>query len=277
MLRSLLVIAMVLGATRVDADPDPKPATSKHQGKRAKKPVKSKRGSSRSKQRKTFSRSIAVVKRDYDGLPPGFSWPPTRAMDDAGKVCERKLDGLGVKWEHAKRPGRVADPIVITDGMLGGIKYTNRFGPKASSTMECQLGLALATIGPELKGLGVREVKFGSIYDLSYIRTFRGRELSRHAIAVAMDIGAFVDDTGREVSVEKSYKDGDSLLIAVESLFTATGEFHNIITPKNDPISHYNHFHVEAVVSFLRSDAPALSSASPDTRKIERAARASRR
>ncbi|MBS1120440.1 MAG: hypothetical protein H6Q90_2668 [Deltaproteobacteria bacterium] len=256
----MLVIPILLGAIRVEADPVTRSAAINHQRKHTKKPVKlSKRGSTRKIQRKTFSRAIAVVKRMYDGLPPGFSWPPSRAMDDAGKACERKLDALGVQWKPARRQGRIADPIVITDGMLGGIEYTNRFGPKASSTMECQLGLALATIGPELKGLGVREVKFGSIYDLSYIRTFRGRELSRHAIAVAMDIGAFVDDTGREVNVETSYKDGDILLTAVESLFLATGEFHNIITPHNDPISHYNHFHVEAVVSFLAPDAPALS------------------
>ncbi len=255
----IAVTALLAGGMRVEAAPGAKSTASKQPTKHAKKSTKqkstkaksSRRGSKKRKlDRKTFSRSVAVVKRMYDGLPPGFSWPPTRAMDDAGKACERKLDALGVHWERAKRQGRIANPVVITDGILGGIKYTNRFGPKASSTMDCQLGLALATIGPELKVIGVREIKYGSIYDRSYIRTFKGRELSRHAIAVAMDIGAFVDDTGREVIIETAYKTADPLLVAVQSLFIATAEFHNIITPQNDPISHYNHFHVEAVVSF---------------------------
>jgi hypothetical protein len=242
MRRLLIGLLVCAWAMPVHAAPEKKQSAKTAKRKSAKK-KKDRRD------RKTFSRAIEA-KRFYDGLPPGFTWPPTRAMDDAGKACEAKLDALGVKWERAKRPGRVADPILITDGMLGGVKYTNWFGPGPSSTMECQLGLALATIGPELRVLGVREVKFGSVYDLSYIKTPRGRMLSRHAIGTAMDIGAFVDDLGREVKVAESYKSGDNLLLAVEELFIASSDFHNIITPHNDPISHDNHFHVEAVVSF---------------------------
>ncbi len=256
MLRWMVVLAVLAWGAGAHAAPA-KSGASKSDKKRSKK-----KSAKRSwKDRKTFSRSVPVAKRVYDGLPPGFTWPPNRTMDDAGKACEKKLDGLGVKWQHVARQGRIADPIEITDMKLGGIKYTNRF--KSSSTMECQLGLALAIIGPELLGLGVREVKFGSIYDLSYIRGINGRELSRHAIAVAMDIGSFVDDTGREVTVEASYKTGDNLLLAIERLFIANAEFHNIITPKNDPISHYNHFHVEAVVSFKAPDTRTLSMTSP--------------
>ncbi|MEO8700940.1 MAG: extensin family protein [Kofleriaceae bacterium] len=253
MVRLALAIALISGVvTRTEAEP-----TKAKQAKASKSKSKSK--SKRQERRKTFSRAITVSKRVYDGLPPGFSWPPNRAMDDAGKACEAKLTGMGVKWEHVKRVGRVANPIIISDGMLGKIKYTNMFGAKASSTMECQLGVALATIGPELYGLGVREVKYGSIYDLSYIKGIRGRELSRHAIAVAMDIGSFVDNTGRDVKVTTSYNEGDNLLLAIEELFIASSDFHNIITPKNDPISHYNHFHVEAVVDFRAPSRPALS------------------
>jgi hypothetical protein len=258
MLRMALALAVVSAGVRVEAAPS-KPEA----GKRVKKPAKaSKRGGARrdkSSRKKAFSRSIEA-KRLYDGLPPGFSWPPTRPMEEAGRACEAKLDAMGVKWQHAAKLGRIANPITITDRMLGGIKYTNMFGDKASNTMECQLGVALATIGPELHGLGVREVKYGSIYDLSYIRTLRGgRTLSRHAIAVAMDIGSFVDETGRDVKVVTSYKDGDNLLLALEELFIASSDFHNVITPKNDPVSHYNHFHVEAVVDFRAPSRTTLS------------------
>ncbi|MEJ7603128.1 MAG: extensin family protein [Kofleriaceae bacterium] len=251
MVRGFLVLAVALGV----ASPTPAEAQSESRTRVSKASKKSKRNK-RNKRNQTFSRSITVAKRVYDGMPPGFTWPPTRAMKEAGTTCERKLDTLGVQWEHASKEGRIANPIVIKDGMLGGIKYTNRFGAKASSTMECQLGVALASVGPSLRELGIREVKFGSIYNRSYIRGFQGRrELSRHGIAVAMDIGIFVDDAGREVSIESSYRSRDKLLLAAEALFIAAPEFHNIITPKNDPISHYNHFHVEAVVSFRAPDA----------------------
>ena len=250
MFRRFLVLAVTLGVAGVPAPAEAQsdPGT----GSKASKASKaSKKRIKRNKRSKTFTRSIAVEKRVYDGMPPGFSWPPNRAMKEAGTTCERKLDSLGVKWERAPKEGRIAHPVVIPDGMLGGIKYSNRFGARASSTMECQLGVALASIGPGLRDLGIREVKFGSIYNRSYIRGVGGRrELSRHGIAVAIDIGIFVDDTGREVSIESSYRRGDKLLRAAEELFLAAPEFHNIITPKNDPISHYNHFHVEAVVSF---------------------------
>jgi hypothetical protein len=119
---------------------------------------------------------------------------------------------------------------------------------------ECQLALALARIGPELRVLGVREVKFGSIYDWSYVPYVGGKILSRHALAVAMDIGSFVDDTGRELKVE-TYRKGDPLLLALEQLFVNHASFHNILSPRNDPKGHYNHFHVEAVVDFTRPNS----------------------
>lgn len=251
MLRLLISLAVLAQVAPAAAAPEP---VAKQ--KKTKKPARKKKLSKREARlaKKTFSRSIEA-KRYYDGLPPGFAWPPTRAMDDASAACTAKLDRLGVAWQSAPRPGRVAAPIVITDGMLGGIKYTNMFGPSANSVMDCQLALALATIGPELHVLGVRQVKFGSIYDQSYIKTPRGRVLSRHAIAVAMDIGSFVDETGRDIRVVESYKGGDNLLLAIEELFIASSDFHNIITPHNDPISHDNHFHVEAVVDFRRPAA----------------------
>lgn len=245
MLRLALALAVVSSSvTQVDAAPSKSRTTAKKRTK------PSTTRTTRAKRGKHVSRGVLSTKRMYDGLPPGFSWPPTASMIEAGKECEAKLDRAGVKWKHAEAAGRIANPVDITDMMLGGIKYTNMWGPKASSKMECQLALALASIGPELYGLGVREVKFGSIYDWSYVRYQRWRMLSRHAIAVAIDIGSFVDETGRDVKVLHSYKKRDNLLIALEQLFTTNSNFHNIITPKTDPVGHANHFHVEAVVDF---------------------------
>jgi len=255
MVRWIVAIAVLASAPPAQADPAESKPRASNTDQRASKPTK--KTTSTRRKSNVFSRHIET-KRVYDGMPPGFSWPLTRAMGDASRDCEARLDVLGVTWKRATRAGHIADPIVITDMMLGGIKYTNVFGAKASSTMDCQLALALVAVGPDLYQLGVREAKFGGIYNWSYVRSFNGNVLSRHAIGVAMDINSFVDDTGRDVQVVKSYKQGEALLLAIEKLFVDGNLFHNVITPRNDPISHDNHFHVEAIVDFRAPAKPAF-------------------
>src|SRR5258706_14601995 len=75
---------------------------------RAKQKAKSKSSSN------VFARRIEA-KRVYDGLPPGFTWPPTRAMGEISRTCEAELDKLGLQWKPAAPLGRIVDPIVITD------------------------------------------------------------------------------------------------------------------------------------------------------------------
>lgn len=240
MLRWIVALAVLASALVAGAEPA-----------KTKRPAKKSKGKSN-----VFSRKIEA-KRVYDGMPPGYDWPPTRAMDSASKTCEAKLDAAGVHWKSAGALGRIVDPIEITDMMLGGIKYKNNFGSKGKSTMECQLALALANVGTDLYQLGVREVHFGQVYDWSYVKSFNGTVLSRHAIGVAMDIASFVDDKGNDVKVVESYKKGDPLLLALEKLFVDGDAFHNVISPRNDPVSHYNHFHVEAIVDFRTPPKPA--------------------
>ena len=54
----------------------------------------------------------------------------------------------------------------------------------------------LAAIGPELVAIGVREVRYGSIYRNTNVRAHGATKpiLSRHALGIAMDIKAFVDE-----------------------------------------------------------------------------------
>jgi hypothetical protein len=188
--------------------------------------------------------------------PLGFTWPPTHAMLEAEKTCESKLDRAGVVWEHSKAEGRVVDPIVVPSMTFGGIKYTNMWGSKGPHVLDCQLALALETIGPELHALGVREVKYGSIYRWSNVRSGGVTKpyLSRHGLGLAMDIGSFVDEAGRNVVVENDYKTGDALLHGIEQLINANGNFRIVLTPKNDPISHHNHFHIEAKADYTSPD-----------------------
>ena len=168
-------------------------------------------------------------------------------MDAAAKTCEADLDALGVTWKRSAPEGRIAAPIEVPDGMLGGIKYTSKWRSPPHK-LDCQLARALAQVGRDLHAIGVREVRWGSIYRWSNVRT-QGSELpylSRHALGLAMDIVEFIDDTGRVANVEQHYNGGDTLLLGIEQLVNTSGKFRIVLTPKNDPQSHDDHFHVEA-------------------------------
>jgi hypothetical protein len=182
-----------------------------------------------------------------DNLPRGFVWPASPAMQSASKACEADLDALGVTWKHAAPEGRMADAIEVPDGKLGGIQYTSLWRSPPHK-LDCQLARALAQVGKDLHALGVREVKWGSVYRWSNVRT-QGTELpflSRHALGLAMDIVEFVDDTGRVANVKRDYPSDDALLLGIEHLVNTSARFRIVLTPKNDPKSHHDHFHVEA-------------------------------
>ena len=180
-----------------------------------------------------------------DNMPRGWTWPPSKTMVAAAKACEAKLDELGVTWQSAKREGHVVDAIAVAE--LGGIAYTDVFD-KRVPVMDCQLALALATVAPRLYELGVREVRVGSTYRWTKVRVGGKTKdmLSRHALGIAMDVVSFIDDSGRDAVVAKDYKDGDELLLAIERAIDDSGTFRLVLTPKNDPISHKDHFHLEA-------------------------------
>jgi hypothetical protein len=197
------------------------------------------------------SRRAGVAKANGSNLPRGFTWPPSQAMAAAEAACERELAAAEVAWKPAPREGHIADAVTIDDGALGGIAYAPVFG-KGPYKLDCQLALALHTIGPELYAAGVREVRFGSIYRWSNVRVGGKTKnvLSRHALGLAMDVVSFVDDTGREANVARDYPRGDPLLLEVEQTINASSSFRLVLTPKNDPISHKDHFHIEANPSY---------------------------
>jgi hypothetical protein len=193
------------------------------------------------------ARRTGAAKPTASNMPRGFTWPPSRAMLAVEAACERSLDAAGVAWHRATREGHIVDALTIDDATLGGITYTPVFG-KGPYKLDCQLALALVTIAPELAAAGVREVRFGSIYRWSQVRV-GGKTLntlSRHALGLAMDVVSFVDADGREARVARDYAAGDSLLLEIERTINASSAFRLVLTPKNDPISHKDHFHIEA-------------------------------
>ncbi len=203
--------------------------------------------------RRKHGRKVAANMRwsKEQHLPKGFAWPPNKLMKKANAACEDNLDGLGLVWEHATPEGKTVDPIYVPGMEIGGIKYTPAYG-KGRRRLSCQLVQELAAIGPDLYALGVREIRFGSIYRNTNVRVHGTRKpfLSRHALGIAMDIKAFVDESGRVANVELEYLKGDPLLHGIEDMVNRSHRFRIVLTPGNDPLSHYDHFHIEAAVDF---------------------------
>jgi hypothetical protein len=193
--------------------------------------------------------------RNHRNMPHGFRWPPSKLMKAAGQACIARLDELAVPYKPAKREGRIVRAVTIGDDggalMLGGIEYVSRY-KKPPHKLDCQLALALETFGKDLYAIGVRQVKFGSIYRWTNVRV-RGKTknmLSRHGLGIAMDIYSVFDDVGRELVVSKDYNRGEPLLLSIEQVVNASGRFRILLTPKNDPVSHDDHFHLEVDLDY---------------------------
>ena len=169
-------------------------------------------------------------KGPYGGLlklPAGFTSP---LHSHSGTYEAVEISGTSSHWLRGE------------DGITFTAVYSKH------QVFDCQLVLALATFAPRLGELGVREVKYGSAFRWSKVRVGGKTKnmLSRHALGIALDIVSFVDDTGREAVVGKDYKTGDELLFSIERAVNDSGQFRLLLTPKNDPISHKDHFHLEA-------------------------------
>jgi hypothetical protein len=246
MSRALLVLALGAGVVYARAADAKRIAT---------KPTTTKKSAKKPREKVVSRIPTKATLAHNENMPHGYAWPPTRQMRAAEKACEAQLDVLGVPHKPTTTEGRIADPLIVADASgamkLGGIDYIAawRQGPQK---VDCQLALALAQFGHELYDLGVRQVTFGSIYRWTNVRV-NGKTrpfLSRHALGIAMDIVSFIDDAGREANVKQDYPTGDPLLLGIETAVNASGKFRILLTPKNDPISHSDHFHLEVAVDY---------------------------
>ena len=222
-----------------------KKKTAKERAKEKARAKKSRVARSKSK-RTSKGKRVAVatkVSPSLEGMPKGWAWPPDEPMKQASVTCEKQLDALGIVWERATPQGKMVDPVYVPSMELGGIKYISayRSGPHR---LDCQFVLTLAALGPELYALGVREVKFGSIYRNTNVRAHGQTKpiLSRHALGIAMDIKSFTDDKGRVANVELDYLKGDPLLHGIEDLANHSQKFRAGLSPGNHPKSHYDQF-----------------------------------
>jgi hypothetical protein len=200
---------------------------------------------SKKKKKKKQKDDRRVTKKTKANMPRGFTWPANKHMVAMADDCQQQVDELGVSYQLAKDTGRVVRPLE-PDGDIAGITYTPVYSK--NQTFDCQLVLALATFAPQLQELGVREVKFGSAFRWSKVRVAGKTKniLSRHGLGLALDIVSFVDADGIDHNVKQHYKRGDELLHAIEKAVNDSGQFRVLLTPRNDPKSHHDHFHIEA-------------------------------
>ena len=208
----------------------------------------------------------AKKKRHRRNMPPGWTWPPSKSMKVEGKQCLARLDELGVVWEKAKRKRKISTPILVPAMEFGGVKLVPVFR-KPPHVMDCHLAVALAEHGAKLYEMGVRELRFSSIYDYRRVRLRKKTKniLSRHALGLAMDVYVMVTEDGVEHVVKRDYRKGDLVLLTAEVLINGTGAFRMLLTPGNDPRSHYDHFHFEARTMGERIETPAVSDEPEDT------------
>ena len=261
-MRAALLAVMIAGVVCPPPTADARTRSAKV--KRSKKKAKAKaRAKQKKKQQKAKQVSRIPTKsslRNTKNMPRGYAWPPTRQMLAAEKACRAELDARGIAYTPAKAEGRIVDAVTIADGagdgaiVLGGITYHSAWR-KGPHKLDCQLARVLDEFGPTLHDLGVREVTFGSIYRWTNVRVNGQTKniLSRHALGIAMDIVSFTDEAGRVANVKKDYPADDPLLHAIEDAVNTSHKFRTLLTPKNDPISHSDHFHLEAFVDYTAS------------------------
>jgi hypothetical protein len=206
--------------------------------------------SSKSKKAKKAKKSKSQATKRAN-MPNGWAWPPSRSMKKVGDACLAKLDELGIEWKKGSKTRKIATPVVVPKMIFGGVELKPTFR-KPPFTMDCHLAVGLEVYGKQLYALGVRQIKFSSVYryDHVHVNGLSKKTLSRHALGLAVDIRSFVDAAGNEAFVLEDYPDGNELLLNIEQFLNDSGGFRTVLTPRNDPESHDDHFHIEVKVDY---------------------------
>jgi hypothetical protein len=189
-------------------------------------------------------------------MPANWAWPPSAPMRSLGRECLQELTELGVEWKRAPRTRAVATPVVIESLQLRDVTLGSIFR-KPPFIIDCHLALALARVAPALHASGIAELRFSTIHDFRRVRLNGGtrRALSRHALGLAIDVYELVTRDGEIIIILEHYA-GSSHARAAEALLIRSGLFRAVLTPGNDPRSHYDHFHLEAQMEIPDPPAP---------------------
>lgn len=174
------------------------------------------------------------------GYAPPAATSPSPIPGSA--TCLRELRARGVHFHESAPVVGINTPVVL-EGPLDGIRfYASDHRPFLA---DCRLVLALRIVTPDLRALGVSDVRFSGAY--VYKLTHPGR-MSMHAYGLAADLHAFtVSGTTLEVkhAFERGAGCGGSLpvLNQIACRIRAHGVFKEQLGP-DDNAAHFDHFHV---------------------------------
>ena len=144
----------------------------------------------------------------------------------------------------------VEEPLYLASPVLGAnYRYMDAASP-ARMFMACPLALALHDLGEVLAESGILEVIHMGVHNCRAMRD--SDNLSQHALAQAIDFGAFVAGDGTVYSVEHDWEslrgetetEKGAWLQAIAHRMYDDRIFNIILTPDYNAI-HYNHFHVD--------------------------------
>jgi hypothetical protein len=272
-LRLLPLVAILAFAGAAEADDTKKPREARSAKKGVAKPASKKsvskkarakkRSKARARKQARQKKARKAKRRRRSNAPSGWAWPPSKAMKKQGQACRERLTELGVDWKKAKRRRNVATPVVVPSMEFGGLKLDAKFR-KPPFVMDCHLAKSLAEAGPALVAIGIKSLRFSSIHSFRRARTGgkTKKALSRHAYGLAVDVYEVDHESGERLIIQDDYAameegeidlpdQGALLLSQLEREGNASGQFRLLLTPGNDPISHYDHFHFEARVGQL--------------------------
>ena len=188
----------------------------------------------------------------YANMPPGWVWPPSKAMLHSGERCLAELAATGTEAQVVARVvGKIATPVVVPSMTFGGIRVRPVHRGRLP-VMDCHMALSLVREGPVLAAAGIRALIVGRFHSDRRAR-LGGRSLnimSRHALGLGVDILGFKTRDGQRLTVEQHYR--HPVVQAVEAALNAHGAFRATITPGNDR-AHRNHFHLSAKMTIDES------------------------
>ena len=178
---------------------------------------------------------------------PRRVFPPSSAnlgrSIPSGDACRTRLTELGIAYDSVDETRGIETPVVLK-GPIGGIRYTLMGTP---IVCDCRLLVALSSVAPKLRALGVSEVRLAGAYSYRMARVGR---LSLHAFGLAFDVHELVVH-GVVLSVARDFarglRDGcaesSPALNRVACTLESTGVFRELLTPDYDA-DHKDHLHL---------------------------------
>lgn len=186
-------------------------------------------------------------------VDPRFHRPAPESFKDRG--CLRLLRALKVPFTPLKSVKGVATPVRILGNTIGRTRYLPRYSSN-TMVMDCRLAVALHRANEIFKVNRISGVVFSNFYSWRHVEA-SGR-LSRHALGLAIDVHAFVDQKGARLDVTGDYEKGlgkgrtcegraktykGRVLRDLACDLDASGLFESVLTPDYDA-GHENHYHI---------------------------------